>query len=144
MGGCYDEGAGEGGGAEVGVYAEVLVGGAGGRVDQEVVQGTPFYVFEELFDEAVFFGTAPYYGRVAGGEHELYAHYAEIVGHPDGTPPRVTDVDGFGFYAHHFWDAGAADVGVHYADGVGWVGGEGVGEHGCEGGFADAAFAAED
>lgn len=53
-------------------------------------------------------------------------------------------MDGFGLDAHHFRDAGPADVGVHDADRVGRVGSEGVGEHGGEGGFADAAFAAED
>lgn len=38
----------------------MLIGCAGGGVDEEVVEGPPFDVFEELFDEAVFFGTAPY------------------------------------------------------------------------------------
>lgn len=47
-------------------------------------------------------------------------------------------------YAHHERDTRTADIRVHDADCGGWVGGEGVGEHGCEGGFADTAFAAED
>ena len=75
----------------------------------------------------------------------MHGHDAEVIGYPDGTPPGVTDVDSFvGRYAHHEGDAGAADIGVHDADRFGMVRGEGVGEHGCEGGFADAAFAAED
>ena len=75
----------------------------------------------------------------------MHAHDAEVIRYPDGTPARVANMDCFiGSYAHHEWDARAADVRVHYSDCGGGVGGEGVGEHGCEGGFADAAFAAED
>lgn len=53
-------------------------------------------------------------------------------------------MDGFGLDAHHLRDAGTADVRVHDTDHVVRVRGEGVREHGGEGGFADAAFAAED
>lgn len=113
-------------------------------VDEQVIQFTPFDVFEELLDQAVFFGAPPYDCVVAVREHELDAHHAQIVADPDGTPARVANVDGFLFDAHHFGDAGAADVGVHYSDhGVG-IGGEGVRKHGRKSGFSDAAFSRED
>ena len=66
-----------------------------GCIDEEVIERAPFDVFEELFDKPVFFRTAPYNGGVAGGEHELHGHYAEVVGYPDGTPARVANVDCF-------------------------------------------------
>ena len=72
------------------------------------------------------------------------AHHAQVVADPDGTPAGAADVDRFLFHAHHFGDAGAADVGVHYSDHGVHVGGEGVPKHCCEGGFSDAAFSGED
>lgn len=140
----HDHGAVEAGLLEEGVHAQVLVAGAGRRVHDQIVQLAPLDVFEELLDQSVLLRPPPDHGVVSVRQHELHAHDAEIVCHPHGTPAGVADVDGFGLDAHHFGDAGPANVGVHDADCVGRVGGEGVGEHGGEGGFANTAFAAED
>ena len=48
----------------------MFVGGARRGVDEEVVEGRPEDVGEELADHGCFFGTAPYDGRGAGGEEE--------------------------------------------------------------------------
>lgn len=122
----------------------MFVGGPRRGVDEQVVQFAPFDVFEELLDQAVFLGTPPYDCVVAVRKHELDTHDAQIVADPDGAPARVANVDCFLFDAHHFGDAGAADVGVHYSDHGVRIRGEGVRKHGCKRGFADAAFSGED
>lgn len=122
----------------------MLVGGPRRGVDEQVIQFAPFDVFEELLDQAVFFGAPPYDCVVTIRKHELDAHHAQIVTDPDGTPACVANVDGFLFDAHHFGDAGAADVGVHDSDHGVRVGGEGVRKHGCKSRFADAAFSRQD
>ncbi len=49
---------------------DVLVGGAGGGVDEQVVRGGPEGGGEELADHGCFFGAAPDYGGGAGGEEQ--------------------------------------------------------------------------
>lgn len=56
----------------------------------------------------------------------------------------MAHVDRFVLDARHFRNAGPANVRVHDADDVRAVGGQGLRQHGGEGGFADAAFAGED
>lgn len=121
----------------------MLVTGAGGGVDDEVIQLAPLDVLEELLDQAVLLGAAPDDGVVAVGKHELDAHDCQVFRNPNGTPAGVAHVYRLLLDTHHLGDAGPADVRVHDADLGFGVGGEGVGEHGGEGGFADSALAAQ-
>ena len=104
-----------------GVHAQVLVRRAGRGVAQEEVELAPVDVLEELLDQAVLLGAAPYDRVVAVGQQELYAHDRHIVHHPDRRPPEAADVYGLLLDAHHLRYGRSGDVGVENTDRAVWV-----------------------
>ncbi|PMB71123.1 Actin-depolymerizing factor gmf1 [Beauveria bassiana] len=139
-----DDGAVDAARLEERVDAEVLVAGAGRRIDEHEVQVAPLDVLEELLDQAVLLGPTPDDGLVAARQHELDAHDGEVIHDPDRRPPGAADVNRLVLDAHHLWYARSADIRVHYSDGAVRVGRKRVRQQRRKCALADAALAAKD
>ena len=114
------------------------IAGAGGQIDDEVVEFAPIDLLQKLANDLVQHGTAHHHGLVARRD----------VADGDGLDAvRQVGLDlvvradhGLLRRAHHRGDIGAVDVCVDQADALAQLG-EGDGEVDGDGGFADAAFA---
>ena len=81
LGGGDDEGPRAGGLAEVVCEGEVLVAGARGRVDDQVVEGPPVHVPQELLDEAVLLRAPPDDGGIRILQQVPHGHHCQVVVH---------------------------------------------------------------
>ena len=133
-----DDGAVEGDGLDNG---ELDIAGAGGEVEDEVVEVVPGDLAEELLGVAGGDGAADNDGGVVA-EKEAHGDELEAVVF-DGHDLLGVVLHGVLAGAHHEGDGGAVEVAVAEAD-AGTGLGEGDGEVGGDGAFADAAFAGGD
>lgn len=130
---------------------DVLVRGAGGCVDEEVVDVGPQHVLEELPDHGRLLGPAPDDGVAARGEEKAEGHGMQAAGaagrggrlDEDGRPAAGDLGHLGGLDGEHARDGRAGQVDVEDADRVAGEG-EGEGELRGNGGLSDAAFAGED
>jgi hypothetical protein len=134
-----DDGAGDGEDLREG---EGDVAGAGGHVDDEIVEIAPGDVAEELRDVGMEHRAAPD-DRFARREQKAHRHDGHAVEH-DGRHLAIDDSRGWSaFEPEEMGDAGAINVGIEEAD---FAAGafEAQGERGGDGAFADAALAGAD
>ncbi len=122
--------------------AEGFVAGAGGKVNDEVVEISPVDFGEEFTDDAHFEGPAPDDRSISGLEEELHGDSENVERPEDRFQSGVTTDHAGAFEAEHFGDVGSSDVSVEDADNV-TLPSEGSGEVDCNSSFTNATFTRE-